>query len=148
MDIAVADFNGDDVLDIVTAEKGAPNFLYLGLGKTDPTKLGDFSGVAPIPNSNKDGTGVFESREYRTNLGEPYDTGPSAVGIDKTVDTTGLATAVDLNGDGYPDVVTGTKVYLSPRRTLTSHPFLNLSSNPALSLRLSPSSRSQPLPQP
>ena len=45
MDIAVADFNGDDVLDIVTAEKGAPNFLYLGLGKTDPTKLGDFSGV-------------------------------------------------------------------------------------------------------
>ena len=184
MDIAVADFNGDDVLDIVTAEKGAPNFLYLGLGKTDPTKLGDFSGVTPIPIAlgevddtyqiipfdvdgdgdvdlvvgsrdqtakvyfNKDGTGVFESREYRTNLGEPYDTGPSAVGIDKTVDTTGLATAVDLNGDGYPDVVTGTKVYLSPRRTLTSHPFLNLSSNPALSLRLSPSSRSQPLPQP
>ena len=60
MDIAVADFNSDDVLDIVTAEKGAPNFLYLGLGKTDPTKLGNFSGVTPIPNSNKDGTGVFE----------------------------------------------------------------------------------------
>ena len=181
MDIAVADFNGDDVLDIVTAEKGAPNFLYLGLGKTDPTKLGDFSGVTPIPIAlgevddtyqiipfdvdgdgdvdlvvgsrdqtakvyfNKDGTGVFE---YRTKLGEPYDTGPSAVGIDKTVDTTGLATAVDLNGDGYPDVVTGTEVYLSPRLTLSSHLFLNLSSNPALSLRLSPSSRSQPLPQP
>ena len=90
MDIAVADFHGDDVLDIVTvvtAEKGAPNFLYLGLGKTDPTKLGDFSGVAPIPNSNKDGTGVFE---YRAKLGDPYDTGPSAVGIDETVDTTGL----------------------------------------------------------
>ena len=54
-----------------------------------------------------------------TKLGEPYDTGPSAVGTDET-DTTGLVTAVDLNGDGYPDVVTGTEVCLSPRLTLTS----------------------------
>ena len=39
-DIAVADFNGDGVPDIVTAEKGAPNFLYLG--DSDPAKLGHF----------------------------------------------------------------------------------------------------------
>ena len=45
---------------------------------------------------------------------------PSAVGTDTTVDTTGVATTVDLNGDGYPDVVTGTEVCLSPRLTLTS----------------------------
>ena len=38
--IAVADFNGDGVPDIVTAEKGAPNFLYLG--DSDPAKLGHF----------------------------------------------------------------------------------------------------------
>ena len=155
--------------DIVTAEKGAPNFLYLGDG------TGDFSGVTPVPIALKDaptwyesadagserltwgqykgevddsyqiipfdvdddgdvdlvvgnrdqttkvyfndGTGAFESR---TKLGEPYDTGPSAVGTDTTVDTTGVATTVDLNGDGYPDVVTGTEVCLSPRLTLTS----------------------------
>jgi len=40
------------------------------------------------------------------------------VGIDTTdnpaVDTTGLVTAVDLNGDGYPDLVTGTEVFLNP----------------------------------
>ena len=42
-----ADFNGDGVPDIVTAEKGAPNFLYLG--DSDPAKLGDFSGVPPVP---------------------------------------------------------------------------------------------------
>ena len=143
--------------DIVTAEKGAPNFLYFG----DPTKPGDFSGVTPIPIALKDaptntgevddtyqiipfdvdddgdvdlvvgsrdqtakvyfndGTGAFEDP---TKLGEPYDTGPSAVGIDPNVDTTGLATAVDLNGDGYPDVVTGTEVYLSPLASL-SHPY-------------------------
>jgi hypothetical protein len=165
------------VLDIVTAEKGAPNFLYLGPVKTDDTELGDFSGVTPIPIAlndaptwyesadagserltwgqykgevddtyqiipfdvdgdgdmdlvvgsrdqtakvyfNKNGTGVFE---YRTKLGEPYDTGPSAVGIDKTVDTTGLATAVDLNGDGYPDLVTGTEVYTSALASLSHH---------------------------
>ena len=46
-DIAVADFNGDGVPDSVTAEKGAPNFLYLG--DSDPAKLGDFSGVTPVP---------------------------------------------------------------------------------------------------
>ena len=50
-------------------------------------------------------TDAFEPKfEFRTKLGEPYDTGPSAVGVDTTehpaVDTTGLATAVDLNGDG------------------------------------------------
>jgi len=186
MDIAVADFNGDGVPDIVTAEKGAPNMLYLG----DPTKPGDYSTVTPsrpilpIPIALKDaptwyesayegtdvatgatiggterltwgqykgevddtyqitpfdvdgdgdvdlvvgsrdqtakvyfndGTGAFEDR---TKLGEPYDTGPSAVGVDTiehpAVDSTGLATAVDLNGDGYPDVVTGTEVFLNP----------------------------------
>jgi hypothetical protein len=66
-----------------------------------------------------DGTGAFE---YRTKLGEAYDTGPSAVGVidefvtgrPTAVDSTGLATAIDLNGDGYPDVVTGTEVYLNP----------------------------------
>jgi len=63
-----------------------------------------------------DGTGAFE---YRTKLGEAYDDGPSAVGVETArgnpaVDSTGLATAVDLNGDGYPDVVTGTEVYLNP----------------------------------
>ena len=31
---------------------------------------------------------------------------PRPVGTDETVDKTGLATTVDLNGDGYPDVVT------------------------------------------
>ena len=41
--IAVADFNGDGVPDIVTAEKGAPNFLYLG--DSDPAKLGHTSRV-------------------------------------------------------------------------------------------------------
>jgi hypothetical protein len=43
---------------------------------------------------------------------------PSAVGVDTienpAVDTSGLATAVDLNGDGYPDVVTDTEVFLNP----------------------------------
>ena len=68
MDIAVADFNGDDVLDIVTAEKGAPNFLYLGLGKTDPTKLGDFSGVTPIPIALKDAPTWYESAYEGTDV--------------------------------------------------------------------------------
>ena len=43
---------------------------------------------------------------------------PSAVGVNTTAnpasDTSGLATAVDLNGDGYPDVVTDTEVFLNP----------------------------------
>ena len=42
------------------------------------------------------------------------------MGTNETVDKTGLATTVDLNGDGYPDVVTGMEVCLSPRLTLTS----------------------------
>ena len=191
MDIAVADFNNDNVPDIVTAEKGAPNMLYLG----DNSLPGDYTTVTasrpmlPIPIALKDaptwyesayegtdvatgatiggserltwgqykgevddtysielvdvdsdgnmdlvvgnrdqtakvyfndGTGAFQ---YRTKLGEAYDDGPSAVGVEiepllaggnRAVDSTGLATAVDLNGDGYPDVVTGTEVYLNP----------------------------------
>ena len=50
-DIAVADFNNDGVPDIVTAEKGAPNILYLG----DASLPGDYTTVTanrpmlPIP---------------------------------------------------------------------------------------------------
>ena len=45
---------------------------------------------------------------------------PLLAGGNRAVDSTGLATAVDLNGDGYPDVVTGMEGCLSPRLTLTS----------------------------
>ena len=38
----------------------------------------------------------------------------TSTGSPTAVDSTGFITAVDLNGDGYPDVVTGTEVFLNP----------------------------------
>ena len=61
-DIAVADFNRDGVLDIVTAEKGAPNMLYLG----DIDLPGDYTTVTstrpilPIPIALKDAPTWYE----------------------------------------------------------------------------------------
>ena len=160
-DLAVADFTGDGVPDIVTAQDGAPNFLFKGDGTGDfsqvtPTKIeieppswyesdyegserqtwGQYKGevddsvsITPadvdgdgdldvvVGNRDttakvyfNDGAGVFE---YRTVLGEPYVNGPVTVG--KTApDSMGLAVSADLNGDGYPDVVSGTEVLINP----------------------------------
>ena len=71
MDIAVADFNDDGIPDIVTAENGAPNVLYLGeapLLPGGPSVLpGDYSTVTasrpilPIPIALKDAPTWYES---------------------------------------------------------------------------------------
>ena len=47
--------------DVVTAEKGAPNFLYLG--DSDPAKLGHFSGVTPAPIALEDAPTWYESAD-------------------------------------------------------------------------------------
>ena len=68
----MADFNKDGVLDIVTAEKGAPNMLYLG----DPARpeLGDYTTVTaarpmlPIPIALRDAPTWYESAYAGTDV--------------------------------------------------------------------------------
>ena len=95
-DLAVADFNGDGVLDIVTAEDGAPNMLFLGDG------TGDFSAVEPrfVGLSREDRPGWYESASEGS-LRETWGQYKGEVG-----DATSV-TPVDLDDDGDIDVVVG-----------------------------------------
>merc|ERR1719316_379881 len=115
MDIAVADFNKDGVPDIVTAEKGAPNLLYLGeKDPNDPAKgTGDFSGVTPIPIALKDAPTWYESAYEGTDVA----TGATIGGSERLtwgqykgeVDDTYSIEPVDVDSDGNMDLVVGNR---------------------------------------
>ena len=99
-DIAVADFNGDGVPDIVTVEKGAPNFLYLG--DSDPAKLGHFSGVTPAPIALEDAPTWYESAD----AGSERLTWGQYKG---EVDDTYQITRFDVDDGGDVDLVVGSR---------------------------------------
>ena len=123
MDIAVADFNKDGVPDIVTAEKGAPNLLYLG----DASLPGDYATVMasrpmlPIPIALKEAPTWYESAYEGTDVA----TGATIGGTERLtwgqykgeVDDTYSIEPVDVDSDGNMDLVVGNrdqtaKVYL------------------------------------
>ena len=97
------------MLDIVTAEKGAPNFLYLG--DSDPAKLGDFSDVTPVPIALEDAPTWYESAD----AGSERLTWGQYKG---EVDDTYQITPFDVDDDGDVDLVVGShdqtaKVYFN-----------------------------------
>ena len=94
------------MLDIVTAEKGAPNFLYLG--DSDPAKLGDFSDVTPVPIALEDAPTWYESAAGY----ESADAGSERLTWGQykgEVDDTYQITPFDVDDDGDVDLVVGSR---------------------------------------
>jgi hypothetical protein len=111
--VALADFNGDGIPDIVAANIGEPNAVYLGRGD------GRFEdGIAFGGNENTYAAAVADlDRDGDTDIVVGNVQGPNAVYFndgsgrvwseqkvgEEAESTYGVATA-DLNGDGYPDI--------------------------------------------
>jgi len=90
----------DDTVSITALDADGDEDMDLVVGLRDMTAKVYFN----------DGAGLFS---HKTPLGSPYPNGPEPVG--KTAaDSLGIAVPVDLNGDTYPDIVTGVDVLLNP----------------------------------
>lgn len=132
-DVAVADFDGDGVMDLLfAAEDDRAHELYLGLADPDP-KTGAFFrdvseriGVSPVANAviavdvDRDGDadvvmGCSGEEIVLLNDGTGVFTAIEE-GVPQAIDSTQDVEAGDLNGDGILDFVAGnesrTKIYL------------------------------------